>query len=90
MTSFGLEGYFENVVGLNDYYAVSKADAGKELLGNINLPAEQILLIGDTTHDYEVASHMGIDCVLLPAGHQSKQRLIDCGAKVCNSFDELV
>jgi hypothetical protein len=33
---------------------------------------------------------MGIDCVLIPAGHQSKRRLLACGAKVCGGFEDLI
>ena len=85
---FGLKDFFENVAGLDDYYAHSKVDAGKKLLKNLAIGPEEILLIGDTTHDYEVACQLGADCLLLPAGHQSRQRLVACGAKVCDSFDE--
>jgi phosphoglycolate phosphatase len=85
---FGLMVFFENVVGLDDYYAHSKVDAGKKLLMNLAIGPEEILLIGDTTHDYEVACQLGVDCLLLPAGHQSREKLLAAGAKVCDGFDE--
>ena len=85
---FGLKGFFENIVGLDDYYAHSKVDAGKKLLMNLAIGPEKILLIGDTTHDYEVACQLGADCLLLPAGHQSREKLLAVSAKVCGDFDE--
>lgn len=85
---FGLKDFFENVAGLDDYYARSKVDAGRKLLKNLTVSGREVLLIGDTTHDYEVACELGADCLLLPAGHQSKERLVACGAKVCGSFNE--
>ncbi len=85
---FGLKEFFENVAGLDDYYAHSKVDAGRKLLGNLTVSGGQVLLIGDTTHDYEVACQIGSDCLLLPVGHQTKERLVACGAKVCDDFDE--
>lgn len=85
---FGLKDYFENIEGLDDYYAHSKVDIGKKLMRNLPVSGKEVLFIGDTTHDYEVACQMGADCLLLPAGHQSKERLIACGAKVCDSLDE--
>ncbi|MFA5291678.1 MAG: HAD family hydrolase [Phycisphaerae bacterium] len=85
---FGLKDFFENVAGLDDYYAHSKVDAGKELLKNLSANNKEILLIGDTTHDYEVACELGADCLLLPAGHQSRERLAGAGAKVCNNLNE--
>jgi phosphoglycolate phosphatase len=89
LEAFGLKTFFESIAGLDDYYAHSKVDIGKKLLKNIGASPEKVLLIGDTTHDYEVSRQMGIDCVLIPAGHQSKRRLLACGAKVCDSFKEL-
>jgi phosphoglycolate phosphatase len=90
LEAFGLKGFFEDIAGLDDYYAHSKVDVGKKLLKSISTSPEEILLIGDTTHDYEVSQQMGIDCVLIPAGHQSKRRLLACGAKVCDSFKDLI
>jgi len=86
---FRLTDFFENVAGLNDYYAHSKIDIGKNLMKNLAASPKKVLLIGDTTHDYEVACELGSDCLLVPAGHQSKERLLACGAKVCDSLDEV-
>jgi phosphoglycolate phosphatase len=85
---YKLRELFENVCGLDDYYAHGKVDAGKKLLKNLPVHGQEILLIGDTTHDYEVACELGADCLLLPAGHQSKERLIATGAKVCDSLEQ--
>ncbi|MGD0785023.1 MAG: HAD hydrolase-like protein [Sedimentisphaerales bacterium] len=88
MGIFGLKDFFENIEGLDDYYAHSKIDIGRKLMENLSLGGKEVLLVGDTTHDYEVACLLGADCLLLPAGHQSKERLIACGARVCDSLDE--
>jgi phosphoglycolate phosphatase len=85
---FGLTDFFENIAGLDDYYAHSKMDIGRNLMKNLSADQKEILLIGDTTHDYEVARELGADCLLTPAGHQSKERLLACGAKVCDNLDE--
>jgi phosphoglycolate phosphatase len=90
MEMFRVKDFFENVTGLDDYYAQSKVDAGRKLLKSLNENPRQILLIGDTRHDYEVACQLGSDCVLLPAGHQSKERLVSCGAIVCDSLDTIL
>jgi phosphoglycolate phosphatase len=88
LQKFGLKEFFENIAGLDDYYAHGKVDIGKKLMENISVGGKEVLLVGDTTHDYEVACELGADCVLLPTGHQSKERLHACGAKVCDSLDE--
>lgn len=86
---FGLKEFFENIAGLDDYYAHSKIDVGKKLAERLSAKGKELLFIGDTTHDYEVARQMGCDCVLLPLGHQSQERLIACGANVCENLQEV-
>jgi phosphoglycolate phosphatase len=45
-------------------------------------PCERAVLLGDTTHDYEVAREMGVDCILIAAGHHDARRLLACGVPV--------
>jgi len=72
--------YFEHIYGLDDLYASSKIDLGHALFNNTGLKKQGTLLIGDTTHDYEVAQAMGIPCLLMTGGHQSDRKLaaLDC------------
>lgn len=74
---YELKGYFKAVEGLDNHRAESKVDRGIELLKNNNIDSENALLVGDTMHDFEVAQAIGIDCVLISNGHQSKERLIE-------------
>ena len=80
--------YFTHVFGLDNLYATSKLDQGRLLLKQLGLPPEDILLIGDTNHDHEVAEHLGIQCMLLTGGHQSEHRLH--GTNIIHSPQELV
>ena len=45
-------------------------------------PGARAVLLGDTTHDYEVAREMGADCILIAAGHHDFDRLLSCGVPV--------
>ncbi len=45
-------------------------------------PHAHALVLGDTTHDFEVAKEMGADCVLVAAGHHDAARLGACGVPV--------
>lgn len=49
---------------------------------------DRVLLIGDTTHDFEVAERIGADCVLVAAGHHSYERLCACGVPVVMDLEE--
>lgn len=75
MPIFGLEGLFDATFGLGDFNAHSKVERGRELIAHMNIPVEDIILVGDTTHDAEVAHDLGIDFVLLDDGHQTSDRL---------------
>ena len=50
----------------------------------------EIVLIGDTVHDYEVAQAIGTDCILMTHGHHSFERLSETKAQVVHSLQELV
>lgn len=88
---FGIKNYFKYIVGLDNIYASGKMQLGKNLLSLIrkNGENEKILLVGDTTHDFEVAGELEIDCALISHGHQDKERLLKHGVPVFDSFDEL-
>lgn len=88
---FAINNYFQNVVGLDNIYAGGKAHLAKNLALQIrsNGAAGNILLIGDTIHDYEVAKEINSDCILMSHGHQDEERLLTLGIPVANDFEEL-
>jgi len=86
---YSLQSYFSNVCGLNDHYANGKLDIARDLIRSIDTGKSKIMIIGDTTHDYEVAQSLGIECVLVCGGHHSREKLNQCGARVLNSLLEI-
>ena len=50
----------------------------------------EVIMIGDTVHDSEVADAMGIDCLLLDHGHMGKERLQKTGRKVLSSMSQIL
>ena len=54
-----------------------------------NGAAGNILLIGDTIHDYEVAKEIDADCILVSQGHQDEERLLKLGIPVVKDIIEL-
>jgi phosphoglycolate phosphatase len=85
----GIFHFFEGVAGLRDHFAVSKMDAGKQLIRDFGIDREKTLMIGDTTHDFEVARQLGIKCRLIADGHQTRERLEKTGEIVIGSLQEL-
>jgi len=87
---YQINGFFEYVSGLDNIYAVSKIENGHRLIAELGLYASELVLIGDTVHDFEVATELGCQCVLIADGHQSKEVLQATGALVINSISELL
>jgi phosphoglycolate phosphatase len=88
---FAINDYFQNIVGLDNIYAGGKSHLARNLVLKIrsNGTSGNILLIGDTIHDYEVAKEIDAGCILLSHGHQDKERLLKLGIPVANGFSEL-
>lgn len=82
--------FFEHVSGLDDHYANSKLETGREMLRKLHLEPRELLLIGDTVHDFEVASELGCSCVLISNGHQSYERLQGTGVPVIEDLLQLL
>jgi len=47
-------------------------------------------LIGDTIHDFEVATELGVKCILIADGHQSLERLMQTGGIVIGDLNQLI
>lgn len=85
----GIKKYFKKIIGLNNHYAISKVERGKEYLLDLKLKAEEIILIGDTIHDYEVACELGCDCLLISNGHQSYDKLKKLDTNIVDDIFEV-
>ena len=88
LSSLGIRQYFSDVLGMEDVYAHGKIELGKAWIDKTR-PA-RAALIGDTVHDYEVARGIGVECILVAGGHQSRQKLTACGAMVLENIKEII
>jgi phosphoglycolate phosphatase len=86
----GIREYFTDVVALDNHYAGGKVEVGVAWMRARGLDPARTLLVGDTAHDHEVASAMGVGCVLVAGGHHARDRLEACGCPVVDGIDELV
>ena len=86
---YALTDYFDYVVGVNNYGANGKVESGENLLHKINLKKSEIIMIGDTDYDYDVATSLQLDCILKTGGHQSLNRLQIKTKNTISSFDEI-
>lgn len=82
--------FFNEISGINDIYASSKIENGKNLFKKHQLTADEVCLLGDTTHDYEVAQTLGCHCYLIASGHQSIEKLKATGCpNIINNLSDI-
>lgn len=86
MERFGIRQYFETILGADDLLAESKLERGKQWVETQKISPSEMVLIGDTLHDYETARAMGTDCILCAIGHQSEQDLLTAGVPVARTI----
>jgi len=79
---YGLTDYFEKICGAKDIYGHGKTDAAHVLIEQLAIDSQEVLLIGDTLHDAEVAEAIGVRCALVACGYQSRKRLASAGFPV--------
>ena len=73
VAEYGLTGFFEAVVGAVNNQAYGKVENAVAFFKN-RPAAGDVLLIGDTYHDYETAAALGRPCLLVKNGHQNLDR----------------
>lgn len=87
--SLQIADFFDSIIGLDNHYAESKTHLGIHWINETKINPASVLMIGDTTHDKEVADAMGIDIVLYPHGHQDRNILLKSGAKILDNLEQI-
>ena len=86
---YQIQNRFLGINGLDNYYAYSKVNIGKAWIARLSYNPAEVVMIGDTVHDFEVAQAMGTDCILISSGHNSRDRLEKMGVLVLDSPQEV-
>jgi phosphoglycolate phosphatase len=79
---FDLRGYFTDLTGLDNHHAAGKLALAQTWIAAHDQRRADIVLVGDTVHDFEVAQALGVACMLIPGGHHSRARLAACGVPI--------
>jgi phosphoglycolate phosphatase len=85
----GVAHHFEVVKGANNLYGHSKIEEGVELARHLDVAGKEITVVGDSTHDAEVAQTLGANCWLVSHGAESESRLQQTGFSVCGSLTDV-
>ncbi|MGX8834906.1 HAD family hydrolase [Amedibacillus sp. YH-ame6] len=81
--------YFDRICGLDNIHAHSKAELAKEFVEVMKFDKEEVVFIGDSVHDSEVAKGAGCHCILIANGHEHKDKLLTTGFPVVDSINEI-
>ena len=87
---YNLNDKFIGINGLDNHYAHSKVNLGKSWIQKLNYNTEEVIMVGDTIHDFEVAKSIGVDCLLLSFGHNSKSRLEKLNVPIVCSYKKII
>jgi phosphoglycolate phosphatase len=89
LAPFGLDAYLDGVHGIDDIYAASKESLARRWLADEGLSGDEVLFIGDSEHDFEIAQAVGAHCVLFSGGHHARAHLESLGAPVIDDLREV-
>lgn len=84
---YGIAGRFDHVFGVDNLNGSSKISRAKELLSLC--AGDDVVMIGDSLHDKEVADAIGVGCVLCSRGSHAHHRLA-AAAPAADSLTEAV
>jgi len=80
--SYDIVKYFVDILGIENIHAKSKVDIAVNYINEKNINKDEVLFIGDTLHDVEVAKAMGVKPLLVSCGHQSVKVLKNANVKI--------
>lgn len=89
LNNYDITKYLDRILGIQDIHAASKQQLASDYLEEEKIPHDQVVFIGDSIHDFEVADVNDCDCILIANGHQSFEKLSSCGALVLNDLKAL-
>jgi len=71
----GVSEYMDFIYGVDNLDGRSKTDRARELVAAIGADPADVVMIGDSLHDKEVADALGVRCVLCAQGSHAAWRL---------------
>lgn len=89
LKQFNIEDIFYDILSLDNIHAHSKKELACAYLKQHSVSTKQIVFIGDSVHDYEVAQAVGAECILIADGHEHEERLKKTNATVIDRMKDI-
>jgi phosphoglycolate phosphatase len=89
LAPFGLEELLDGAHGIEDIYAASKEALARRWIAEAGVDASDVVFVGDSEHDFEIAAALGAGCVLFSGGHHARAHLDTLGVPVVDRLAEV-
>ncbi len=89
VVDYKIKKYFNAVKGLDNHHAAGKVSLARSYMKTAGHNPGEVLLIGDTIHDAEIADEIGVQFILIPNGHQNRKRLAAAGGTLIERLSDL-
>ena len=90
LKKYGIEGYFDSVLGADNLLAGSKVERAEKFIETHGVDASKAVVIGDLLHDCDVAKAIGSQCLLITSGHHDRERLKQACVRVEDTLESFV
>ena len=82
------DSYIDEIIAQDNDFAVGKESLAIDWGKRENVSWKDVLIIGDTYYDKEVANNLGCDCILISTGHQKLEKKDNIC--ICDDVSELL
>ena len=82
--------YLYSIDGANNTYAKGKLDRIVSHFQKLRLDPSEVILVGDTLHDWQVSKHINCHVYLFSNGHITEKRLSEVKAPILRSLPDLM
>ncbi len=89
LAPFGLDDWLDGAHGIEDIYAASKEALARRWLAGAGVDPAEVVFVGDSEHDFEIAAALGAGCVLFSGGHHSRAHLASLGVPVIDDLSQV-
>lgn len=86
---YGVAEYFDAVLGAGDFHAGSKIDRARAYMTRCGISPDRTVNVGDMLHDSELSQALGIRCVLIARGHQTRADLQTADALILDDIGQV-
>ena len=90
VSKYCIEDYFTEICGIMDVFAKSKYEIVEKAIMKNRYESNEVIMIGDTIHDYEIARRVGCRCILYNKGHQNIEMAEVKNAVIIGNLNEVI